>query len=64
MRSWPELPQLESQPLDAAMLERQDAVLIVTDHRAVDYDLVQRHAPLILDTRGVYPAGTGRVVRA
>ncbi len=27
--------------------------MIVTDHTAVDYDLVAEHAPLIVDTRGV-----------
>ena len=64
MRTWPDLPALESQPLTAETLAAQDAVLIVTNHRSVDYELVQRHAPLIVDTRGVYPAGTERVVRA
>ena len=30
-----------------------DAVLIVTDHDAVDYALVARHAALVIDTRNV-----------
>ncbi len=64
MRSWPELPALSSLPLSADLLESHDAVLIVTDHGAVDYELVQRHASLIVDTRGVYPVGTERVIRA
>ena len=34
--------------------DSRDAVVIVTDHSAVDYDLVRAHAPLIIDTRGVY----------
>ena len=40
-----------SVPVDAEMLARYDAVLIATDHAAVDYALVARHAKLIVDTR-------------
>lgn len=64
MRSWPHLPTLTSTPLTAEALERFDAVLIATDHAAVDYDLVLAHAPLVLDTRGVYRAPHERVVKA
>jgi UDP-N-acetyl-D-glucosamine dehydrogenase len=64
MRSWPDLPQLESQALTAELLSSHDAVLIVTDHSDVDYDLVQEHAGLIVDTRGVYREGGGNVVKA
>ena len=32
-------------------LERADAVVLVTDHDAFDYDLVTAHAALVLDTR-------------
>ncbi len=28
-----------------------DAVVVVTDHSGVDYDLVVRHTPLIVDSR-------------
>jgi UDP-N-acetyl-D-glucosamine dehydrogenase len=42
---------LVSAPLTPALIEAQDAVLIVTDHDAVDYDLFSRHAKLIVDTR-------------
>ncbi len=64
MRSWPDAPPMSSQPLTAELLKSQDAVLVVTDHTDVDYELVRRHAPLIVDTRGVYPAGLENVVRA
>ena len=53
MRTWSELPQLESQPLTAKLLAAQDAVLLITDHAQVDYDLVLEHAPLVVDTRGI-----------
>jgi UDP-N-acetyl-D-glucosamine dehydrogenase len=64
MRSWPDMPPMESQPLTAALLEAEDAVVLVTDHTAVDYDLVLRHARLVVDTRGVYRAPHDKVVKA
>jgi UDP-N-acetyl-D-glucosamine dehydrogenase len=42
-----------SQPLSAETLAQVDAVLIATDHDAVDYALVARAAALIIDTRNV-----------
>jgi UDP-N-acetyl-D-glucosamine dehydrogenase len=64
MRTWPDLPPMRSAPLTAETLAAQDAVLIVTDHGAVDYELVARHAPLVVDTRGVYRDRRPNVVRA
>jgi UDP-N-acetyl-D-glucosamine dehydrogenase len=64
MRSWPHLPPMASEPLTAALLEAHDAAIVVTDHAAVDYELVARHAPLVVDTRGVYPRGRANVVKA
>jgi UDP-N-acetyl-D-glucosamine dehydrogenase len=43
--------RLDSQPLTPDFLEDQDCVIIVTDHSAFDYDLVVRHARLVVDTR-------------
>jgi UDP-N-acetyl-D-glucosamine dehydrogenase len=37
--------------LTEAELERADAVVLVTDHDAFDYELVTKHARLVLDTR-------------
>ena len=64
MRSWPDLPEMRSVELSAATLSASDAVVLITDHRAVDYDLVLATAPLIVDTRGVLPVGAANVVRA
>ncbi len=64
MRSWPGLPAMTSQPLTGEVLARQDAVMVVTDHTSVDYDLVVRHAALIIDTRGVYRQPLPNVVKA
>ena len=38
-------------PLDRNVLERADAVVIITDHSGVDYQLVADHARLVVDTR-------------
>ncbi len=42
---------LASVPLTETTLRAHDCVIIVTDHDAVDYALVGRHARLIIDTR-------------
>jgi UDP-N-acetyl-D-glucosamine dehydrogenase len=64
MRSWPNLPEMESQPLTPEVLAAQDAVVIVTDHSAVDYELLARSAPLIVDTRGIYRTPRPNVIKA
>ncbi|MCB1035579.1 MAG: nucleotide sugar dehydrogenase, partial [Acidobacteria bacterium] len=64
MRSWPQMPPMTSQALTEELLGSVDGVLLVTDHRAVDYGLVAHHAPLIVDTRNVFPAGAANVVQA
>lgn len=42
---------LRSQKLTPALVKSQDVVFIVTDHDAVDYALIGRHAKLVVDTR-------------
>ena len=61
MRSWPDLPPMHSTPLTAETLAATDAAIVITDHKAVDYDLVLEHAPLVIDTRGVYRHNNGKV---
>jgi UDP-N-acetyl-D-glucosamine dehydrogenase len=51
---------LESVALDEATLAGSACVVIVTDHMAVDYAMIGRHAPLIVDTRNAM----ARVVEA
>lgn len=58
---------LKSKPLTAELLSGSDAVLIITDHDAIDWKLVARHAPLIVDTRNVMAkvtVDTAKVVKA
>ncbi len=50
-RNHPALAGQESVELTGPVLASYDAVLIATDHDAVDYELIHRHANLILDTR-------------
>ncbi len=46
---------VHSVPLTAERLKAADCVMVVTDHSAIDYDLVKRHARLVVDTRHVMP---------
>jgi UDP-N-acetyl-D-glucosamine dehydrogenase len=64
MRSWPDLPPLRSVGLSEEVLSQQDAVIVITDHGAVDYAMVLRHAPLIVDTRGIFRKPHPAVVKA
>jgi UDP-N-acetyl-D-glucosamine dehydrogenase len=43
--------ELTSEPLTPSIVEKADCVLIVTDHDAVDWNLIGRHAGLVVDTR-------------
>lgn len=49
-----------SVPLTPEVVAAADAVIVVTDHDNVDYDMVAKHARLIVDTRNVYAARTDR----
>ncbi|MEM9693690.1 MAG: nucleotide sugar dehydrogenase [Myxococcota bacterium] len=64
MRSWPQLPIMESVELSAENLKRYDVVLLSTDHTSVDYDTLAEQAALIVDTRGVYRQARPNVVKA
>lgn len=55
---------LSSSPLSPETLAAQDAVMVITPHRAIDFDLVLRHARLVIDTRGVYRSPHPNVVPA
>jgi UDP-N-acetyl-D-glucosamine dehydrogenase len=64
MRHWPDLPEMASLPLDEATVACHDAVVIITDHSAVDYGLILRCARLVVDTRGRLRGGESNVVKA
>jgi UDP-N-acetyl-D-glucosamine dehydrogenase len=64
MRSWKDLEALDSVDLTPEMLQNQDAVIVVTDHTDVDYELILEHAQLIVDTRGIYRQSHPKVIHA
>ncbi len=55
---------LESVELTPENIASYDAVLLATDHARFDYELIQRRAQLIVDTRGIYLQPADNVVKA
>jgi len=64
MRSWPTLPAMKSLALTPELVRSQDAVLIATDHTAIDWEMVVEQASVVVDTRGVYRKSRANVVKA
>jgi len=48
-----EIDSQKSLELNTENLKKQDAIVITTDHSNVDYELIGKHARLIIDTRNV-----------
>lgn len=55
---------LSSTEISEASLATYDCVVLATDHDDFDYLLIQQHAKLIVDARGVYLTPFDNVVRA
>jgi UDP-N-acetyl-D-glucosamine dehydrogenase len=55
---------LRSVELTPKALAGYDVVLLATDHDRFDYESIQRHAKLIVDTRGRYLQPSEKVVKA
>ena len=55
---------LASVDLSPEVLAGYDAVLLLTDHSDFDYDMIQAHAPILIDTRGKYRDGGPNIRRA
>ena len=53
-REYSALMGRRSEPLDEERIRSFDAILIATDHDAVDYQALAHWAPLIVDTRNVF----------
>ena len=47
--------EFRSVALDSKTVAAADCVMIVTDHTAVDYHMIKRHARLVVDTRNAMP---------
>jgi UDP-N-acetyl-D-glucosamine dehydrogenase len=55
---------LASVPVTAETIPTYDCILVATNHDAFDYQLIQKHAQLIVDSRGVYLDPLPNVVKA
>lgn len=55
---------LKSIKLTPKKIKLYDLVLIVTNHSKFDYEMIQKNANLIVDTRGVYKKKLDNVVKA
>jgi UDP-N-acetyl-D-glucosamine dehydrogenase len=55
---------LKSLDLTPEALGKVDCVVIATDHDDFDYEMIQAHSPLIVDTRGRYRQSFDNVVRS
>jgi UDP-N-acetyl-D-glucosamine dehydrogenase len=55
---------LGSTSINAETLAAMDCVLIATNHSRFDYELIKKHAKLIVDTRGVYSEFASNIVKA
>nr|HID58454.1 nucleotide sugar dehydrogenase [Desulfobacterales bacterium] len=58
---------MSSVPIQKEVLQSMDAVLILTDHSAYDYQEIVRHAKLVIDTRNATKdvnEGRGKIVKA
>ncbi|WP_374028261.1 nucleotide sugar dehydrogenase [Bdellovibrio bacteriovorus] len=56
--------ELNSVDVTAATLKEYDCVVVATDHDVFDYDMIQKNAKLIVDTRGKYRGHHDNVVHA
>lgn len=56
--------ELTSIPLTSETIHDYDLLLLATNHDAFDYELIKKHARLIVDTRGVYLEPAPHIVKA
>jgi UDP-N-acetyl-D-glucosamine dehydrogenase len=67
----PSLPKMRKHYFNQSSIEptvdniiKYDLLLLATDHEKFDYELFQKHAKIIVDTRGVYLNSYGNVIKA
>ncbi len=66
---FPRIPEhtyfdLQSEALTAENIAQFDCIVLTTDHDKFDYALLQKHAKLIVDTRGKFSGKNANVVKA
>lgn len=55
---------LSSVALTPDTLASYDCIVLATDHDEFDYEMIAKHAPLVVDTRGRFPIGAANVIFA
>ena len=61
--AWPGGYDMKSVTLDKAALASADCVVIVTDHKAFDFDLIVNASKLVIDTRNATKIRAAHVFR-
>lgn len=56
--------ELNAKELSDDILKNMDLVLLATDHDGFDYDLIEKHSKMIIDTRGRFNKRNSKVRRA
>jgi UDP-N-acetyl-D-glucosamine dehydrogenase len=56
--------KVEAIEATAENVSKMDCILVATDHDSFDYEMIQKNAQLIVDTRGRYRKSFSNVVRA
>jgi UDP-N-acetyl-D-glucosamine dehydrogenase len=62
-RYWPGGFDLVTEPITPESLAAADCVAILTDHRTIDYDVVRRASPLVVDTRNAIAGEHANVLK-
>jgi UDP-N-acetyl-D-glucosamine dehydrogenase len=55
---------LQSVELTEKNIKEYDLLILATDHKKFDYDLIKNHAKLIVDTRGIFLDSNPNIVKA
>jgi UDP-N-acetyl-D-glucosamine dehydrogenase len=63
-REWPGRRDMVATEIKRGVYKQYDCVVIVTDHKTFDYELILSHAKLIVDSRGVYLERAANLVNA
>lgn len=56
--------EMKSTPLTPESMASFDCVIVAADHDLFDYELIKKHAALIVDTRGIYQESADNIVKA
>lgn len=54
----------KSLDISKANIQKQDMILVITDHNEFDFTFIKTHSSLIVDTRGVYRKLSKKIFRA